>query len=52
LIIIILIDKKDGTPLSTMKLGSDTLDEEQEKADFFRVDFLWIKIRKQFFFVI
>ncbi len=35
-----------------MKLGSDTLDEEQEKADFFRVDFLWIKIRKQFFFVI
>ena len=47
-----MIDKKDGTPLSTMKLGSDTLDEEQEKADFFRVYFLWIEIRKQNFFVI
>ena len=30
-------EKKDETPFSTMKLGSDTLDEEQEKAEFFRV---------------
>jgi hypothetical protein len=34
------LDKKDETPLSTMKFGSDTLDEEQEKADFFRVKFI------------
>ncbi|CAF1014974.1 unnamed protein product [Rotaria sp. Silwood1] len=29
-------NRKDETPLSTMKFGSDTLDEEQEKAEFFR----------------
>jgi hypothetical protein len=50
LIIIIYIDKKDETPLSTMKLGSDTLDEEQEKAEFFRVKFICIKIFFVFFF--
>ncbi|CAF3594941.1 unnamed protein product [Rotaria sp. Silwood1] len=27
---------ENETPLSTMKFGSDTLDEEQEKAEFFR----------------
>jgi len=53
LIIIISIDKRDETPLSTMKLGSDTLDEEQEKQEFFRVKFISIKIlkiKKIFFF--
>jgi hypothetical protein len=33
-----------------MKFGSDTLDEEQEKADFFRVEFVLIKILKTFLF--
>ncbi len=32
------LDRKDETPLSTMKFGSDTLDEEQEKDEFFRVN--------------
>jgi hypothetical protein len=50
LIIRIFIDKKDETPLSTMKIGSDTLDEEQEKAEFFRVKFNLIKIQKRNFF--
>lgn len=31
------VEKKDETPFSTMKFGSDTLDEEQEKAEFFNV---------------
>ncbi|CAF4082688.1 unnamed protein product [Rotaria sp. Silwood2] len=29
-------NRKDETPLSTIKFGSDTLDEEQEKVEFFR----------------
>ncbi|CAF0856308.1 unnamed protein product [Adineta steineri] len=29
-------NRKDETPFSTMKFGSDTLDEEQEKAAFFQ----------------
>ena len=32
-----IVEKKDETLFNTMKLGSDTLDEEQEKAEFFRV---------------
>ncbi len=32
-----ILDKKDETPLSTMKFSSDTLDEQQEKDEFFRV---------------
>ncbi|CAM4758915.1 unnamed protein product [Rotaria magnacalcarata] len=28
--------RNDETPMSTIKFGSDTLDEEQEKAEFFR----------------
>ena len=31
------IDDVDGTPFSTMKFGSDTLDEEPKKEEFFRV---------------
>lgn len=37
----IFLDRRDETPLSTMKFGSDTLDEEQEKAEFFRVNLIF-----------
>ena len=39
------LDRKDDTPLSTMKFGSDTLEEEQEKDDFFRVKFLHLNLK-------
>lgn len=38
------VEKKDETPFSTMKFGSDTLDEDQEKKLFFRVNDLLLII--------